>query len=217
MADPGQTAAGVATLPTGGVVYSSGKQYSAQPGGTFQQNLQDPIGATLSNAEGRIPSYSYATLGYTGYVTATDILCIIGSATTIVRLRRIAISGRATAATNIDVALWKRTVLNTGGTPTAITPVLHDTVINPAATAVVQTYVSAPTISGTGILMRAQQSNVSAAGAGGAAVPVEFDFGQSGAQSAVLRSATESYCLSLGGAAIPTGLVLNLWAELTEE
>ena len=219
MADVGEDARGVATLPTGGLVYDSTSQYKAQPKLTFQHNIQDPVGATLGNSEGRLPTFSCATVAYAPFANASDILVIIGSATNIIRIRRIAVSGRATGASNIDVALFKRFILNTGGAPTALIPVLHDTVINPAPTAVVQTYGSAPTISaGTGAsIFRCQQSNLSAAGSGGAAIPVEFDFGQMGGQSAVLRSATESITINLGSVTIPTGTVLNLWLEWTEE
>ena len=225
MADIGQSSQGMAGEPQMGIVYDNTKAYSAQPKNTTQMNLQDPTGAGLQNNEGRIPTYGCATLTYAPYALASDILVIIGSATTLVRVRRIAVSGRATGsaqtAVPLDVGLYKRFTLNTGGNPTLLSTVLHDTVINPAATATVQVYTAPPTIAAGGptppILFRAQQASLLSTTSGGAGVPVEFDFGQMGGQSAVLRNANESLALSLGAVTVPAGTVLNLWLEWTEE
>ena len=56
-----------------------------------------------------------------------------------------------------------------------------------------------------------------AAGSGGAAVPVEFDFGTVNDKAVVLNSASECLYLNLNGAAMPAGTVLNVFVEWSEE
>jgi hypothetical protein len=218
MADIGEALANMVGDPQMGKVYDSTVAYPALTKNTAQFQQVDPAGAAVSNGEGRIPTYSAATVAYSPYASATDVLIITGSATKTVRVKRVAVSGRSTSASNIDVSLYKHTVTaNTTGTPTNLTIVSHDSVINPSATAVVSTYGSAPTIGGTTGLMRCQQSNLSAAGSGGAATPVEWHFGDVNDQSGVLHGVTEQMAVNLGGGSVPTGAVLNMFIEWSEE
>ncbi|MGP0093066.1 MAG: hypothetical protein ACLPKB_24455 [Xanthobacteraceae bacterium] len=216
MADQGEDARNLAGDPQMGEVYDSTVAYPALPKNTTQLQKVDPTGAAISNGEGRIPTYSAATVAYAPYASATDIFSISGSASKVVRLKRIAVSGRSTAASNIDVALVKRTTADSGGSPTALTAVLHDTTVNPAASAVISTYAAAPTTTG-GVTLRAQQSNLSAAGSGGAATPVEWHFGDVNDQAVVLRGTAEQIAVNLGGGSVPAGATLNLFVEWSEE
>lgn len=217
MADQGSSLTAMPGDPQMGKVYDSTATYPALAKNTAQFQQVDPAGAAISNSEGRIPTYSYASVAYSPYATATDILLITGSATKTVRIKRIGVSGRATAAANIDVAVFKHIVANTGGSPSALTAVKHDTTINPAATAVVATITAAPTIDTGKVLVRCQQSNLSAAGSGGAATPVEWHFGDVNDQALVLRGINEEIAINLGGGAVPGGTVLNLFVETSEE
>jgi hypothetical protein len=202
--------------PQMGKVYDSTVAYAALTKKTAQFQQMDPAGAALSNAEGRIPTFSAGTVAYSVYsTTPTDVLTISGSATKVIRVKRVGVSGRATGAGQLDVSLVKHTVANTGGGPVALTAVPHDTTVNPVATAVVNTYASAPSITG-GTTFRAQQSNVSAAGSGGAATPVEWHFGDVNDQAVVLRGVAEQIAINLNGVA-PAGSVLNIFLEWTEE
>ncbi len=63
--------------------------------------------------------------------------------------------------------------------------------------------------------IRSQQSNVSAAGSGGAATPVEWDFVAE--KPVYLRSASEGLYLNFNGATLPAGTVLNIFISWTEE
>src|SRR5260370_20632145 len=65
--------------------------------------------------------------------------------------------------------------------------------------------------------IRSQQSNVSAAGSGGAATPVEWDFGNLSEKPVYLRSASEGLYLNFNGAVLPAGTVFNIFVEWTEE
>jgi hypothetical protein len=200
--------------PQMGQVYSG--SYPAYPANSLQVVSLDRTGAQMSNGEGRKPTYSAALIAYTPYATPQDIVGIGGSASKQVRVLRFAVSGRATAANQLDVQLVKRASADTGGTPSALTAVAHDS-IDAAATAAVTSYGSAPAAGTLVGAVRAQQINLSAAGSGGAAVPVEFDFGTVNDKSIVLNSASEGIYLNLNGATMPGGTVLNVFVEWSEE
>jgi len=208
--------------PQMGQVYSG--SYPAFAANSLQVVSLDKTGAQMSNGEGRKPTYSAATAAFAPNVGAggtTDVAGIAGSASKQVRVLRFAVSGRATAANQIDVQLVKRSSADTAGSSMAATlaAVPHDAT-DAAATAAVTTYTGTnvnPTLGTSVGVVRAQQSNVSAAGSGGAASPVEFDFGTCNDKSIVLNSASEGLYLNFGGAVLPAGLVLNIFVEWSEE
>ena len=200
--------------PQMGQVYSG--SYPAFAANSLQVVSLDRTGAQMSNGEGRKPTYSAALIAYTPYATPQDIVGLLGAASKQVRVLRFAVSGRAASANQLDVQLVKRSSADSGGTPTALAAVAHDST-DPAATAAAAAYGAAPT-AGTLIgAVRAQQINLSAAGSGGAAVPVEFDFGTANDKSIVLNSAAEGLYLNLNGATMPGGTVLNVFVEWSEE
>jgi hypothetical protein len=200
--------------PQMGQVYSG--SYPAFAANSLQVVSLDKTGAQMSNGEGRKPTYSAALIAYAPYATPQDIVGIVGSASKQVRVLRFAVSGRATSANQLDVQLVKRSTADTGGTPTAVTAVAHDS-NDAAATAAVSSFAAAPTAGTLVGAIRAQQINLSAAGSGGAAVPVEFDFGTCNDKSIVLNAASEGLYLNLNGAAMPGGTVLNVFVEWSEE
>jgi hypothetical protein len=200
--------------PQMGQVYSG--SYPAFPANSLQVVSLDKTGAQMSNGEGRKPTYSAALIAYTPYATPQDIVGIVGSAGKQVRVLRFAVSGRATSANQLDVQLVKRSSADTGGTPTTVTAVAHDS-NDTAASAAVTSYAAAPTAGTLLGAVRAQQINLSAAGSGGAAVPIEFDFGTCNDKSIVLNAASEGLYLNLNGAAMPGGAVLNVFVEWSEE
>ena len=208
--------------PQMGQVYSG--SYPAFAANSLQVVSLDKTGAQMSNGEGRKPTYSAATAAFVPNVGAggtTDVAGIVGSASKQVRVLRFAVSGRAGAANQIDVALVKRSSADTAGSATAatLTAVAHDS-NDAAATAAVTTYTGNnvnPNLGTSVGVVRAQQSNVSAAGSGGAATPVEFDFGTVNDKSIVLNSTSEGLYLNFAGAVLPAGLVLNIFVEWSEE
>jgi len=176
----------------------------------------DPTGAQMSNGEGRKATYSAATVAYTPYATPQDIVGLTGSASKRVRVLRFAVSGRAASANQLDVQLVKRATADSGGSPAALTAVSHDS-NDGAASALCNSYAAAPSAGTLVGPIRAQQINLSAAGSGGAAVPVEFDFGTVNDKAIVLNSAAEGLYLNLNGATMPAGTVLNVFVEWSEE
>jgi hypothetical protein len=173
-------------------------------------------GQAAVDTEGRKATYSAAISAYAPYATAQDILTISGSATKVVRVTRVEVSGRATAANQLDVQVLVRSVGNTGGTPTALGAVPHDSTSS-AATASVVTYGAAPGSGGLVGAVRAAQMNMSATGSGGAAVPQDWDFTTRNVQALALRGTAQMVAINLNGATIPAGTALDLSIEWTEE
>jgi hypothetical protein len=181
----------------------SGEQLIAQgnPGLIVQQHV------------GR--SYSTAAALYTGYASPTDFFAIRGSATKIIKIIKIRLSGYATANNIIDLALVKRSTANTSGTPTTLTNVPLDSV-NPAATAVAVTYAAAPTV-GTlvGNICACQVELPAKSGVGG--YILRWDFWHNGGGPVILRGTNEMATLNAYGTSFPAGTNLNITLEWIEE
>jgi hypothetical protein len=198
------------------VVNNNTAAYTSYPVNTAQVVKCDPGGAQFTNRESLKGTYSVATVGYAPYASAADIAMLCGSSSATIRATRVAVSGRSTAANQIDVSLIKRSTADTGGTQSSLTAVPHDSV-DAAATATGVTFGSAPTAGITVGTIRAQQINLSAAGSGGATTPFEWDFGVVIDKSVVLRGSGQCVALNLGGAAVPAGTALDIFLEWTEE
>ena len=164
-------------------------------------------------SEGVKTGYSYAILGFAPVATPTDILEIKGSATKTVRVRRIEITGVATAAGNMPVQLIRRSTVSTGGgsVTTAIAAFKPDTAYA-AATAVVSSIGTAnPTLGAQeGGIAAASRVQLTAAGTGLGVSPVVWDFA---VNACVLRGVGQFLYLNFNGAAIPAGGLfdINLW------
>lgn len=160
------------------------------------------------------PTYSLAILGFVPAATATDILTIVGNANTVVRVSRIQITGIATAASEMDVQIVKRTAANSGGTATNPTPAQHDSA-DPAAQATINQFSANPAGLGAGIAMRSQKLALPAAG--GTAQPVvwEFPAGRNG-REVFLRGVAQAIAINLNGGAVPAGCSLDIEIEWTE-
>src|SRR6184192_3490501 len=108
------------------------------------------IGQGIANIEGIKASYSAAVNAHAPAATPTDWFTIQGSATKTIRITRIKIRGRATAASQYRVSLIKYSVFLTGGTPAAVTMVPDDS-SDPAASALVQTWAGGLPTPGTAV------------------------------------------------------------------
>lgn len=166
-------------------------------------------------------------IGFTGLVAAagaTDIMQICGSATSLVKVTRMKVSGRATAAAGMDVQIVKRSAANTGGTINAsapwsgtfVTGFNYDTG-DSAGTAITATWTANPTLgTSVGVIDSAQVAlSVAATTVGG---PItSFDFGNPRVAKAVtLRGAAQ--CLSMNlNASTYAGNLLDVSMEWTEE
>ena len=163
-------------------------------------------------------TYAVTIKDITPVATATDVLQIIGSATKTISITSIRITADATAATELDFYLYKRTTANTGGTITNPAVVKYDS-LNPTQSATVNLYSANPTTLGTGVLVSASQFIVppTAGNSGIPIMPLLFNFGSQTNQPVILRGTTESLTISLNGQAVPAGLGLYATIEWTEE
>lgn len=153
--------------------------------------------------------------------TPTDVACITGSATQLVRLKKLRLSGTAGTAININTFLTKHSVLNTGGTPatsTALPTAVANDSLFAAATATLQAYTANPTVDATAVIVNAATLFLPVTTTAGNSTGVVFDWSTGGVQLAppTLRLATQQYCVNFNGVTAPSSGVLNVewvWTE----
>lgn len=160
-------------------------------------------------------SYSACASGFVPPAAATDVFTITGSATKVIRVTRIELSGTTTAGSGTDVncSLIRRSTPDSGGVRVADTVVSHDTT-NPSGTATVGHYTTNPTLGTSLGAIRAVRLPIATVGA--PASTVDWDFGVRPSQAVVLRGTSEQLCVNFGGGTI-TGPVITIYVEWTEE
>jgi hypothetical protein len=180
------------------------------------------IGAVVQNApvDGSKQSYRAASsASFSSAATATDIFTITGSATKTIRITRISITGTQTTPGYVSFFFIKRSAANSGGTSAAVTAVPHDS-NNLAATATVLQYTANPTSLGAtvGTILSFKKVIQVPAVAGNVSsenIP-DIYFGNSPAQSIVLRGTSQVLAINLGGVTVTGGSWLCT-VEWTEE
>lgn len=170
---------------------------------------------TAIKGESTKQTYSASITGLVAVAAATDIFEIIGSATKLVRIKRIQISGSATAATAIDFNIVKRSTANTLGASTVPVPVPHDS-NNIAGSAALKAYTANPTLGAIVGVMRSMKKTLTTPGGAIPNVPTVIEFGNNGEQNLILRAVTESLSINFNGQTI-AGNLLNIDITWTEE
>lgn len=184
-------------------------------GGTYdrQRAAIGTLGIEAVSTESTKASYSVGVAAFTPAATATDFWQIIGSASKVVRVLRIAISGFATSAISVDIQLVKRSTASSGGSPTGLTVCQHDS-NDAAVSAVVSTFGANPTLGTTANIPRSQKLNLGATGAAGSIV---WDFTTRNSKAIVLRGVAQSLNLNFLGQAVPSGTLMDIDVEFSEE
>jgi hypothetical protein len=190
------------------------------PGGTNSiGNLNAPpqgtyIGTVLN--EGNVATYRYEAVGITPAATPTDIFTLQGSASKVIKVKRVIVSGEATAAAQVVANLVRRSTANTAGTSTA--PVIAQSDNADAAPfGAIKLYSVNPTALGTvvaTIISRRVGLNPNSALPASA---IELSFGVRNDKPIILRGATDFLAINLAGAALPAGTKLDIAIEWTEE
>jgi hypothetical protein len=175
------------------------------------------VWANLSSAQGPIvivsPRVSVDTVGqwptfhaaisFNPAASATDAIVVQGSATKTVVIRRIMLSGVATAA-GIKVSFIRRSTGDTGGTSSGVTPTAADT-NDPTPTAAVSTYTVNPSGLGTavggGILNLPLGVNPISVGTQDRMI---IAFGDYGAKSLVVRGVSDFIAINLNATTVTT-------------
>jgi len=164
-----------------------------------------------------LASYSYQAADVTPAATATDVMCLVDSATKTIKLVRVQASADATGAAVIDLYVYKRTAANTGGTATQPALTKLDSA-DAAATGVINLYSANPSALGAGTLLVGDHYEIPAVtGNTYASPPWIEDFGNHNAKALILHGTSEQACFSLGGATLPAGLNVYMRFEWTEE
>jgi hypothetical protein len=187
-------------------------------------NSVPQVGVISSFANAK-QTYSAAFIGLVPAASATDVVCLSGSASKTVRITRISLSGTAGTLVTLPVTLLARTALNTGGTAASTTANPANTIrgndsANATATAVPISYTANPTLTDSSpkyVRSAALTLPVTSAGVVSAPWVAEFPTSISiGTQALTLRGAAAQVCLNLNGVSVSSG-VLTGSLEWTEE
>ena len=181
-------------------------------------NFNPVVGVNCANV--RKPTYVAQILGLVPVTGASDIYCLNASASKNIRIRRVKLSGIATAATNVPVSLIRRNTLDTGTAGTPFIAAMNGG--NPTTTASAVTYTANPTITDTTSHQTVRASYLLLGTAAVPLVPVEWDFGTAidaydqGADL-VSGATTTQYCINFGATALGGGQTVSGFIEYTEE
>lgn len=176
----------------------------------------------IVSLDGGNATYYAAAVDIAPVATPTAIFLLKGSATKTIRIRRIKVTGMATAYGEMKVKVAKWSADGTVGSATlnAITPGVVDS-SNSAATAVPY-YISSANYTTEGTQTVLDYGNISfvpltTAATSSADCPYIFDAGRGGEQAIVLRGVAQFLAIGGDGDAVPSGGVLHLQLCWTEE
>lgn len=170
-------------------------------------------------------TYSAAFIGLVPAASATDTVCIKGSATKTVVVQSIRLSGTAGTLVTLPVTLVRRASADTGGTAASTTAnpannIAKRDTTSATATAVPISYTAVPTIvDSSPTYIDSASLTLPVTSAGVATVPLVFDFAKDNVNllaAPVLRGVAQQLCLNLNTISVSSG-VLNGTLVWTEE
>ena len=189
-------------------------------GALAQVNVVPQVGVNTANL--RYPTYGAISIGLVPAAAATDIACLQGSASKVVTLNRLLISGTAGTAITTPFVILKRVLLDSGGTPATSTALPVAGKYDPqfgTATATLNAWTANPTINDASPTYIAAPAVTLPVTASSGTTPTEVNFGTwSDAYNAgiVLRGATQAVCINLNAATVTSG-VLAITFEWVEQ
>lgn len=176
-------------------------------------------------------TYSSAFFGLVPVTGATDVVCIAGSASKLVRVVDIKLSGTvATAAITFPVQIVRRATADTGGTAATTTAnpgvttqiASRDTGqgLNTAATATLISYTANPTINDSApVYLDSQLVALNLTSVGSYTV-TDFNFGivyDTLVQNPSLRGTAQQICVNFGAVTLANAAAINGVITWTEE
>lgn len=173
--------------------------------------------------EPSVGSYAATGIALVPASTATDLACLTGSATKIVRLQSLSVNGSAGTLINVPVTLRKNASADTGGTAATSTalpvPYALDS-SNATVSATTIAYTANPTINDTtpglidsGVLV------LSATGTLAGNSGLVFDYSRRGyVEAPTLRGIAQQLCLNLNSTSVSSGVlsVTFRWTEAAQ-
>lgn len=196
------------------------------PSGALAQapcGVQIPQVGVACILESTNPTYAATGIGIAPAASATDIACLTGSATKIIRIKRIRVSGTAGTLINVPVLITKHAAANTAGTAATGTalpvPYTLDT-SNPTVSATATAYTANPTITDASAgIVASGMLVLTATGTLAGNTGLVFDWSNEALnQSPVLRGIAQQVCINLNATSPSSGLVnvSFLWTELPQ-
>jgi hypothetical protein len=176
-------------------------------------------------------TYSSAFFGLVAVTGATDVVCIAGSASKVVRVVDIKLSGTvATAAITFPVQVVRRALVDTAGTAATTTAnpgvatqiASRDTGqgLNTSSTATLISYTANPTINDSApVYLDSQLVSLNLTSVGASQV-TDFNFGlynEDNIQPATLRGTAQQICVNFGATAFANATAINGVISWTEE
>ena len=187
--EPLGTEQGLFTRLVGSIVGATAPDTAQVAAGIDQAGL---TAAVLTDVGGSVMTRPRKRQTYSAYKhnlvapsSATDVFTITGSASKIIRVLELRVSGYQTTAGVINLHVIKRSAANSGGTATTQTATPHDS-NNAAATATVQAYSVNPTTLGAAV--------------GTGVVDAWFSLNRSNDQN----TAAQVFCFNSHGGQLPT-------------
>lgn len=146
--------------------------------------------------------------------SATDVITIQGSASKIVRIKRIRLQAVHSANLSVQASFIKRSAADTGGTSTSPTAVPHDS-SDAAASAVVKAYTVNPSGVGAaiGTVDGALLSANTVATPTIAADRLDAHYGENGSREIVLRGVAEFLAINLNATTVSAVYAYIEWTE----
>lgn len=174
-------------------------------------------------SEPSVATFTATGIGLVPASSATDIACLPGNATNVVRVQRIEVSGTAGTLVNVPVVLFKRASANTGGTPatsTALPVAYRFDSTSTAPVSVPIAWTANPTIvdSAPGIV-GAKVINFGTTGTTVASFNGLWDYSERNFMAApVLRGVAQNLCISLSAVSVSSGVlqVSFKWTEAAQ-
>lgn len=172
-----------------------------------------PVSGITCASEPTVATYAATGIAIVPAATATDISCITGSATRVIRVQKIRVVGTGTAIT-IPIVITKHASANTGGTATTGTAIPVPYPLdsqNPVATATTVAYTANPTIvDSTPGLLDTQFLGL-AATTTSTAGNVTFNYTERNfMEASTLRGVAQQLCVNLNGTS-PTASLTVVW------
>lgn len=187
-----------------------------------QVNVVPQTGVTF----GYVPKVTYSA-GFIGLVpaaSATDVICLAGSATKTVTLQMVRLSGSAGTLVSLPITMVRRVAVDSGGTAASTTANPANTIAKrdtnfPTATAVPISYTANPTINDTSpTYMASAQLTLPVTSAGVVINPLEWRFfegNQALLSAPILRGAAAQFCLNFNAVSVSSGVLTGdlTWTE----
>lgn len=169
-----------------------------------------------------VPTYAAVSQGLVPGTAPTDIACLSGSATKVVRVKKIRLSGTAGTAINITAYLTKHVSADTGGTLATGTALPAPYPIDstfPTVTATAQAWTANPTINDAAPGIIAGQTvflPVTSTAVDAGQHVWDFAGGQIWESPPVLRGVAQQICVNLNGVTAPSSGLMSVefyWTE----